>query len=82
MGFTGAVIAAALAVLWTFVVPAKAAAATGWQEIAIRWGHPLCWALLAAVGVMFAVDGPPQIRNALAQAAALAYVAFLAGTLL
>lgn len=82
VGFTGAVIAAGMAVLWTFVVPAKAATVTGWQEIAIRWGHPLCWALLAAVGMVFAVDGPRRLRNALAQAAALAYAAFLAGTLL
>lgn len=82
IGLAGAAIAVALAVVWTVVIPERAETATGWQALAIRWGHPLCWVLLAGAAVLFAVDGPPRLRNVLALAAAVSYAAFLAATLL
>ena len=77
LGIVGAVIAAALAVVWVFVVPEQAESATGVREAAIRWGHPVCWALLAVVGVLVAVDAPRRLRDGVAVLAAVSYAAFL-----
>ncbi|MEW1918619.1 hypothetical protein [Pseudarthrobacter oxydans] len=63
-------------------MPDKAAQTSGVQELAIRWGHPACWALLAVVGVLVALDAPKRTRDGVAIAAAACYAAFLAGTLL
>lgn len=81
LGVVGALIAAALAVVWILVVPEQAATTTGVQSAVIRWGHPLCWALLAVVGILIAVDAPRRIRDAVALLAAGSYAAFLIGML-
>ncbi|PKI93161.1 hypothetical protein CW368_02460 [Actinomycetales bacterium SN12] len=77
LGAGGAVFAAALAVVWAFVVPEQAGTATGAREIAIRWGHPVCWALLAVVGILIAMDAPRRLRDTVAVVAAASYAAFL-----
>ncbi|RWR18050.1 hypothetical protein D8Y24_11785 [Agrococcus lahaulensis] len=77
LGLTGAVVAAAMAVLWTLVVPEQAAAATGVQQLALRWGHAATWALLAVVGALVALDAAPRLRSALAWASLACYAAFL-----
>lgn len=82
VGFVGAAAAAGMTALWLVVVPEKADQTTGLQELAIRWGHPLCWAFLAVVGVLFALDSPKWIRDGFAWAAAGSYAAFLAGMVL
>ncbi|MEW1982973.1 hypothetical protein [Pseudarthrobacter oxydans] len=71
-----------MAVVWTVIVPDKAAQTSGVQELAIRWGHPASWALLAVVGVLVALDAPKRARDGIAITAAACYAAFLAGTLL
>ena len=48
VGVTAAIIAAGLALLWLFVVPAKADEVTGVQLVVVRYGHSVCWAFLAA----------------------------------
>lgn len=71
-----------LATVWLVVVPAKAAETAGVQELAIRWGHPACWVLLAGLGVLVAFDAPKRTRDAVGIAAAVCYAAFLAAMLL
>lgn len=78
LGTVGGIGAAGLAVLWTVVVPDKAGQTTGLQEAAIRWGHPLCWALLAVTSALWAVRAPARVVAATARAAIGAYAAFLA----
>lgn len=79
VGVVLAALCLGLAVLWVFVVPAKAGATTGVREAAIRYGHPVCWALPATASVLFAVRAPRRsvdvVRSALA-----AYVVFVVAT--
>lgn len=82
VGLSGAVAAAGLTAVWLVVVPAKADQTTGLQELAIRWGHPLCWAFLAVAGILFALDAPKRVRDGFCWAAAGSYAAFLAGLML
>lgn len=82
LGLVGAVAAAGMAVLWTFVVPERADEATGVREVAIRVGHPAAWALLAVFGVFVALGAPERARSVVAWAALAAYVAFVAALLL
>lgn len=82
VGFGGAVAAAGMAAAWLVVVPAKADQTNGLQELAIRWGHPLCWAFLALAGVLFAAGVPKRIIDGVLFAAAGCYAAFVAGMVL
>ena len=75
-------LATVLAVLWLLVVPEKVASVSGWQEAVIRWGHPLCWILLAALAVVLALGASPRVRTVTAVAAALCYATLLAAVLL
>lgn len=82
LGLLGAVAATGMAGLWIAVVPDKAAETSGVQELAIRWGHPACWALLALVGFLVSLDAPKRLRDIAAVAAAVLYAAFLTAMLL
>ncbi|MDT0166747.1 hypothetical protein Q9R32_14425 [Actinotalea sp. AC32] len=77
LGVVGAVVATGAAALWTVVVPERAETATGLREAAIRYGHPVCWGLLAVVGLLVALDAPRRARDAVAYAAGASYAAFL-----
>ncbi len=79
LAWAGAAGSAALALVWTQVVPAKADAATGWQWAAISLGHPVCWALLACAAAAYARGAPRRLVSALAWSALGAYAAFLTG---
>jgi hypothetical protein len=81
LGLAGAGVAAGLAVLWLVVVP-DTDGATGVQEWAIRYGHALCWALLAVAAALWAAAGPRRVVAGIAWAALACYVAFVAATLL
>ena len=82
MGLASAAAAAGMTGVWLVVVPEKADQTSGLQELAIRWGHPLCWALLAVAGVLFALGAPKRVRDGFCYAAAGCYAAFLAGMVL
>lgn len=82
LGFAGAVVAAAMTGLWLLVVPDKAVSTAGLQSLAIRFGHPAAWALLAAFGLSVATGGSRAVRDGLAWAALACYGAFLAALLL
>lgn len=77
LGIAGAVLAAALAVLWTQVVPDSAATSPPLQAAVIRWAHPMCWALLAAAALCWALGAPKRTTETLAWLALGAYGAFL-----
>src|SRR5690606_28699617 len=61
LALAGSVVAAGLSALWVVVVPDKAEATTGLQALAIRWGHPGSWALLAVLGAAVAADAPVRL---------------------
>ena len=82
LGAVLALVATGMTAVWLVVVPEEAQRGGGAREIAVRWGHPACWALLAVVGVLIAADAPERLRRAAAIAAAVCYVAFLAGLVL
>ena len=81
VGVTAAIIAAGLALLWLFVVPAKADEVAGVQSVAVRYGHSVCWAFLAAASALYAVRAPRRLVEYTAWAALGAYAAFLFATL-
>jgi hypothetical protein len=82
LALAGSVVAAGLSALWVVVVPDKAEATTGLQALAIRWGHPGSWALLAVLGAAVAADAPVRLRSALAWSALACYAAFVVALLL
>ena len=75
-------LASVLAVLWLLMVPERVISASGWQETIIRWGHPLCWILIAALAVVMALGASPRVRTVTAVAAALCYATLLFAVLL
>lgn len=77
LGIAATILAAGLAVLWTQVVPDRAATAPPAQAAVIRWGHPACWALLAAAALAWALGAPRRLTETLAWLALGAYGAFL-----
>lgn len=82
LGLVGAAVAAGTAALWVVVVPDRAETTEGLQSLAIRFGHPISWALLSALGLAVAAGAPRRVRDALAWSALAAYLAFLLALLL
>ena len=79
--------AAALCVLWCFVVPEKANSAVGVQSATIRIAHPLCWGLFAAAAFGYAWRRPAgkrgeQLRTMLVSGAGVSYAGFATALLL
>lgn len=77
LGIAAAILAALLALLWTQVVPDRAATAPPLQSAVIRWAHPACWALLAAAALCWALGAARRVTETLAWLALGAYGAFL-----
>ena len=77
LGWAGAALAGALAVLWTVVVPEKAEATDGVQSLLIRHGHPATWAALAVLGVLVALDAAPRARTLVGAFSLACYAGFL-----
>lgn len=73
----GAGLAGAMSVIWFRVVPDAVDDATGWAWLALRLGHGVCWALLAASMIIGVADGPRRLRSGLAWTALAAYAAFV-----
>lgn len=71
-----------LAGVWTVVVPDKAETAPALQAFVVRWGHPVCWVLLAGTAASWAFGGPRRLTEGLAYAALASYAAFLLATVL
>lgn len=77
LGWGGAVLAGAMAVLWSFVVPEKAGTTDGVQSLLIRYGHPATWAALAVLGVLVALDVAPRARTLVGAVSLACYAGFL-----
>lgn len=82
VGLGAAVVALGMAALWIVVVPAKASTTAGLQSLAIRWGHPACWGLLALTGILFAAGVDRRLVSATGWAALACYASFLVATVL
>lgn len=82
LGLVGAAAGIGMTALWVMVVPDKAQATEGLQSLAIRYGHPLSWALLSALGLAVAAGAPARVRDGLAWSALAAYLAFVLALLL
>lgn len=80
VGVAGALGAAALAGLWLVVVPERAAEASGLRELAIRYGHSLCWCLIAIAAAFHAARAPRQWVDVAAWSGLTTYIAFLLAT--
>lgn len=82
LGSAGALAALGMTALWLTVVPDKAEATDGLQSMAIRYGHPVSWGALAALGLLVATDAPRPLRSAAGAVSLGSYVAFLAALVL
>lgn len=82
VGPVAVVLAAALGVVWLVVVPGEAESAAGWREVALRYGHPACWFLLAAAALAWTTRAPRRWVEAPAWTALACYLAFLAASVL
>ena len=78
----GLVVSVGLALLWLFVVPERAESTSGLQQWLIRFGHSICWALLAVTAGLVLLKAPKRAVDVTAWAALAAYVGFLGATLL
>lgn len=81
-GPVAVVLAAALGVVWLVVVPDEAERAAGWREVALRYGHPACWFLLAVAALAWTARAPRRWVEVPAWAALACYAAFLAASVL
>lgn len=77
VGLVAIVIALGLAALWLVVAPEKAATSTGLAAWMLRFGHSLCWLLLAATAALWTARAPRRAVDLTAWAALAAYGGFL-----
>lgn len=82
VGMLAAVVALGVAILYFFIVPNEAAATTGVARAILLYGHSVCWGLLMAAGVSWALDGPRRLTAGLAYGALAVYAAFMATVVL
>lgn len=80
VGLAGAAGATALAGLWLVVVPDRATEASGLRELSIRYGHSLCWGLLAIAAILYVTHAPRRWVGVAAWSGLAAYVGFLLAT--
>ena len=77
LGLAAIAIALGLAALWLVVVPEKAETSTGLASWLLRFGHSLCWLLLAATAALWMARAPRRAIDLTAWAALAAYGGFL-----
>lgn len=77
VGWTGAGLALAIAIVYFFVVPAEASAVSGLPWAILRFGHSAVWILLALTGAGFALRWPDKLVTVFAWSALACYAAFL-----
>lgn len=78
----GLVVSLALTVLWLFVVPERVESTTGVQQWLIRFGHSMCWALLAVTAALVVLKAPKRAVDVTAWSALAVYAGFLGATVL
>ncbi|GIG27634.1 hypothetical protein [Cellulomonas marina] len=77
-GAVGCIVALAVAVVFLLVVPEEAAGSTGARYLVLRYGHSLCWLLLAACSALHALRAPSGLVEATGLLALASYVSFVA----
>ncbi len=77
VGSVMAVIAIAVAVVYMFVLPAEAEGVHPLVQSILRYGHSLCWVLLAVAAGLFATKAPLRAVMWCAYAALFAYGVFI-----
>lgn len=76
-GVVGGVVALVVAAIYLKVTPDDAAMVDGFQEIVLVYGHSLCWILLAAASLLWAIMRKNKWSKVLAYAALVAYIIFI-----
>ena len=78
LGAFAAIIALAVAIIYFFITP-EVPAGTSWLTRSVLvYGHSLCWALLCAAGLLWAVKGKNKWSVRLAYSALATYMLFMA----
>ena len=77
VGACATVFALGVAVLYLFVVPLDPAAEHPLVWAILRYGHSLCWLLLAGAAGLFAANATPRIVSLLAYMALISYGVFI-----
>lgn len=77
IGFAGSLAALIIAVIYLKVIPEEVSAASGLQEIILRYGHSLCWLLLAGASFWWAIKKKNKGIGILAYAALATYIIFI-----
>ncbi|MDU0294391.1 hypothetical protein [Saccharothrix longispora] len=78
VGLGACAVSLIVAAVYLVVVPVEADGASGVVGAVLRYGHAGCWALLAAVGALFAFDVAGRARRGLARSALAVYLVFIA----
>ena len=72
----GAMASFAVAVIYLLLTPEEAASVDGFQKVVLLYGHSVCWFLLCAACVLWAILKKNKWSEILAYTALAAYVAF------
>lgn len=76
-GLAGALLALCVAAIYLVVVPAEAAEATGIQQAILKYGHSLCWVMLAAASFASGVKGGNKLSGRFLYVALGVYIMFI-----
>lgn len=78
LGLMGSLVALGVAGVFFFIVPGEAGILSGWREIVLRYGHSVCWVLLAVAALLYAFRAPEAIVQVTGFSALVVYLVFLA----
>lgn len=82
LGIVGAVAAATIAAIYLLVTPEEIANTGLFQNIVLAYGHSLCWLLLCAASIVWAVKRENGWSVPLVYSALVVYVIFVSVLLL
>ncbi len=66
-----------IAGVYLTAVPEETSAAPVYAQLILRYGHSLCWVLLAIASGLFTMHGPTKLTIAFAYSAAIVYAIFM-----
>lgn len=78
LGALAAIIALAVALIYLFITPEIPANASGLTRFILLYGHSLCWVLLCAASIFWAVKRANKWSTRLAYSALAVYIVFMA----
>lgn len=76
-GVMGCLVAVGVAGVYWFIVPETRASNPLAVQVFLRYGHSLCWVLLAVMSGLFAVRAPYKITVGFAYGALISYGIFM-----